>query len=112
MAMKKLLLMTALMGACSSAFAQTPGQITITSGEGIMGKVTAVSKDSLTVARLAGGDPVTVKIGENTRILKDRQAVKLEEIKPEAIVFVRGKLTGNTMDAMVVGVVPVEMVQR
>ena len=111
--MKKILLMTVLMGACFAAvWAQTPERVTIAPGEGMVGKVTAVSKDSLTVSRLAGGEPVTVKVGENTRILKDRQAVKLEEIKTDEIVFVRGKLTGNTVDAMVVGVVPGEMVQR
>src|SRR6478752_304439 len=111
--MKKILLMMALLGACSaSVWAQTPERVTIAPGEGMVGKVTAVSKDSLTVVRLVGGETVTVKVGESTRILKNRQAVKLEEIKTDEIVFVRGKLTGNTLDAMVVGVVPEEMVQR
>jgi len=81
-------------------------------GENVVGKVTSISKDSLMVAPLMGGDPVTIKIGENTRVMKDRQPVKLDEIKVDEIVFARGELKNNTMQAGVVGVVNGDMIQR
>src|SRR5262249_42358645 len=42
---------------------------------------------------------------------KDRQPAKLEDIKTDEIVFARGKLNGNAMEAAVVGVVNPEMMQ-
>jgi hypothetical protein len=81
-------------------------------GETVVGKVTAVSKDSLVVAPLTGGAPVTVKIGDNTRISKERQPVKLEEIKTDDVVFARGELKDNVMQAAGVGVVNPQMIQR
>jgi hypothetical protein len=114
MAMRKVLLITALAGACfAAAYAQTPERtVMMPPGDNVAGKVTAVSKDSLTIAPLAGGEPVTVKIGENTRIIKERQPAKLEEIKTDETVFARGKLNGNVMEAAMVGVINPEMVQR
>ena len=47
--------------AAAAAFAQMPP------GQTVIGKVTAVSKDSITVAPMSGGDPVVVKVGDNTR---------------------------------------------
>lgn len=81
-------------------------------GEGVMGKVTAVTKDSITVAPAKGGDAVVVKIGDNTRIFKDRQPIKLTEIKVDDMVFARGQLSGNTLQAVMLGVMNPEMVQR
>jgi hypothetical protein len=81
-------------------------------GENVVGKVTAVSKDSLTVAPLTGGEPVTIKIGESTRVMKERQPAKLEDIKVDEMVFARGKLSGNSMEAAIVSVVNPEMIQR
>lgn len=81
-------------------------------GENVIGKVTAVSKDSLTVSPLMGGEPVTVKVSETTRVMKDRQPFKLEDIKVDEMVFARGDLKNNVMQAAVVGVVNPEMVQR
>jgi hypothetical protein len=114
--MKKLWLAAILL---SASYALAQGQIqiqerggTMPPGENVVGKVTAVSKDSLTVAPLTGGEPVTVKIGESTRVMKERQPAKLEEIKVDETVFVRGKLSGNTMEAAIVGVVNPEMIQR
>ncbi|HEV2992086.1 MAG TPA: DUF5666 domain-containing protein [Candidatus Angelobacter sp.] len=81
-------------------------------GEMVAGKVTSVNKDFLTVAPLNGGDPITVKIGANTRINKQRQPIKLEEIKVDDVVFVRGQINGNTVEASMVGIVSPEMAQR
>ncbi|HEY6307066.1 MAG TPA: DUF5666 domain-containing protein [Candidatus Angelobacter sp.] len=81
-------------------------------GETVLGKVTSASKDSLVVAPLAGGDAVTVKVSDITRVTKDRQPIKLTDIKMNDVVFVRGQLSGGTMAAAMVGVVNPEMVQR
>jgi hypothetical protein len=81
-------------------------------GDNVVGKVTSVAKDSLVVAPLMGGDPVTIKVGDNTRVTKDRQPYKLQDIKTDEIVFARGTMKNNVMDAAVVGVVNPQMVQR
>src|SRR5581483_3807091 len=113
--MRNMLLVAALLGA---SFVAAPAQVqerggrNLPPGETVVGKVTAVSKDSLTVSPMQGGDAVTVKIGENTRVTKERQPVKLEDIKKDDAVFVRGKLNGNVMDAAIVGVMNPEMLQR
>src|SRR5262249_54013420 len=80
--------------------------------ENVFGKVTSVNKDSITVTPNAGGDALTVKVSDGTRIMKDRQPAKLADIKVDDSVFVHGKLNGNTMDAAILGVVPPEMAQR
>lgn len=113
--MRNMLLVAALLGA---SFVPAPAQVqersgrNLPPGESVFGKVTAVSKDSLTVSPMQGGDAVTVKVGENTRVTKERQPVKLEDIKTDDAVFVRGKLNGNVMDAAIVGVMSPEMLQR
>lgn len=113
--MRNMLLVAALLGV---SFVAAPAQVqerggrNLPPGETVVGKVTAVSKDSLTVAPMQGGDAVTVKIDENTRVTKERQPVKLADIKTDDAVFVRGKLNGNVMDAAIVGVMNPEMLQR
>jgi hypothetical protein len=92
--------------------AQEHGGMAASAGDNVVGKVTAVSKDSLTVSPLMGGDPVTVKVSENTRVSKDRQPSKLEDIKVDETVFARGELKNNIMQAALVGVVNPEMIQR
>lgn len=81
-------------------------------GETVAGKVESVTKDSLVITPLAGGDPVTVKVGENTRVMKERQPVKLDAIKIGDAVFARGELNGKVVDARIVGVISPEMMQR
>src|ERR1700730_15024606 len=81
-------------------------------GEQIVGKVTSVNKDFLTVTPLTGGEPVTIKIGANTRVTKQRQPIKVDEIKVDEIVFARGQINGNAVEAGMVSVIPPEMVQR
>jgi hypothetical protein len=78
----------------------------------IAGKVTEVGKDSLVIAPLSGGDAVTVKINADTRVNKQRQPIKLEEIKKEDVVFVRGEKKDSIVQATMVGVVPPEIAER
>jgi len=110
--MKKLLLIFALVSATLAAQPQERQRMNMSSGEMVLGKVTAVSKDSITVAPVMGGGPVTIKVGEATRVLKERQPAKLEDVKIDDMVFARGKLNGNSMDAAMVGVVNPEVIQR
>ena len=81
-------------------------------GDSVAGKVTAVTADSVTIAPMNGGDPVTVKTGENTRIMKQREPIKLSDIKVNDAVVARGHLAGTSMDAFMVVVVNPEMLQR
>jgi hypothetical protein len=81
-------------------------------GESVIGKVTAKTKDSLTITPMTGGDPITVQTSETTRVTKERQPFKFEDIKIDEVVFARGELKSNTMQAAMVGVVNPEMVQR
>jgi hypothetical protein len=81
-------------------------------GGNVVGKVTSTGKDSLVVSPLAGGDAVTVMISNTTRVIKDRQPIKLSDIKTNEMVFARGQPNGGTMAAAVVGVVSPEMAQR
>src|SRR5262249_10556154 len=92
------------------SLAQGPGQTR--PGENVVGKVPAVGKDSITVAPMAGGDPVTIKAGDSARIFKDREPIKLSDIKVDDTVFARGQLAGTSMDAFIVAVMNPEMVQR
>jgi len=81
-------------------------------GEMVVGKVTSVNKDFLTVVPLSGGEPITIKIGANTRVTKQRQPIKVEDIKVDEIVFARGQINGTAVEAGMVGVVSPEMAQR
>ncbi|PYP92771.1 MAG: hypothetical protein DMG65_02995 [Candidatus Angelobacter sp. Gp1-AA117] len=81
-------------------------------GDMVVGKVTAVNGDSITIAPLAGGNPVTVKVSDNTRVSKERQPARISDIKTDETVFARGTLNGNSLDARMVAVVNPEMVQR
>jgi Domain of unknown function (DUF5666) len=111
--MKKLLLLAILSLSFFSTFAQTQGQGPMrVPGENVVGKVTAVGKDSVTIAPARGGDPVIVKVGDSTRIFKDRQPIKISEIKVDDMVFARGQLAGNTLQAGIMGVINPEMAQR
>lgn len=95
-----------------SAQVRERGGMNLPPGENVIGKVTAIAKDSLTIAPMMGGDPVTVKVSETTRVTKERQPFKFEDIKIDEVVFARGELKNNTMQAAIVGVVNPEMVQR
>jgi hypothetical protein len=114
--MKKSALMVLVLGfAFALAAAQDQGQGPGSMrgpGDGVAGKVTAVGKDSITITPIRGGDAIVVKVGDNTRISKERQPVKLSDITVGDTVFARGSLDGNTMQAGGVRVVNPEMAQR
>jgi hypothetical protein len=92
--------------------AQERGGRNMPAGENVFGKVTAVSKDSLTVSRQQGGEAITVKVSDTTRVSKSRQPIKLEEIKVDDTIFARGEIKSGVMQAMAVAVVDPEMAQR
>ena len=94
------------------ASAQQQERMNMPPGDNVVGKVTAVSKDSLTLAPLMGGDAVTVKVSDTSRVVKDRQPFKFEQIKVDDVIFARGELKNNSMQAAVVSVVNPEMIQR
>ena len=108
--------MVCLMAIMAVAFlhasAQPQERMNLPPGDNVVGKVTAVSKDSLTVAPMMGGDAVTVKVSDTTRVLQNRQPFKLEQIKVDDVIFARGELKNNSMQAAVVSVVNPEMIQR
>jgi hypothetical protein len=116
--MHRILVLTALLGfglAPAMLHAQTQdgsGGRNFPPGENVVGKVTSTGKDSLVVAPLAGGDAVTVKVGDTTRVTKERQPIKLSDIKTNDMVFARGQLSGTAMTAAIVGVITPEMAQR
>ena len=94
------------------ASAQPQERMNMPPGDNVVGKVTAVDKDSLTVAPLTGGDAVKVKVSDTTRVAKERQPFKFEQIKVDDVIFARGELKDNAMQATVVSVVNPEMIQR
>lgn len=96
----------------ASAQMQEQGGRTMPPGENMIGKVTAVSKDSLTIAKLEGGESVTIKVSDATRVTRSRQPIKLEEIKVDETIFARGELKSGVMQAAMVAVVNPEMAQR
>jgi Domain of unknown function (DUF5666) len=110
--MKRIVLLITLLGLMPAlAQPQEPSARNRPPGDNVVGKVTSIAKDSLVLAPLTGGDPVTVKIGDNTRVVKDRQPIKFADIKTDEIVFARGNLKDNVMEAGMVGVVNPQMVQ-
>lgn len=82
------------------------------SGGFVVGKVTGVAKDSVTVAPRAGGDAVTVKVSESTRIFKERQPISLADVKVGDTVFARGQLNDEALEAAILGVITPEMAER
>lgn len=105
-------LLTMMAAVFLHASAQPQERMNMPPGDNVVGKVTAVGKDSLTIAPLMGGDVVTVKVSDTTRVAKDRQPFKFEQIKVDDVVFARGELKNNSMQAAVVSVVNPEMIQR
>ena len=113
--MKKSLLLCLAAGLCvAAAFAQDQeqGPMRMPPGASVAGKVTAVDNGSITVTPANGGAAVTVKVSDSTKIFKERQPVKLSDIKVNDTVFARGQLNGNSMDAAMLAVVNPEMIQR
>ena len=59
-------------------------------GQPLLGKITAISKGSMELAR-PDGTATTVKLTDKTEYRKDRQAAKLADFKVGDLVFVRGE---------------------
>jgi hypothetical protein len=59
-------------------------------GQPLLGKITAINKGSLELAK-PDGATVAVKITDKTEYRKDRQSAKLEDFKIGDMVFVRGE---------------------
>ena len=93
----------------SQVIVQGPG---MPPGDNIVGKVTAITKDSLTVAPVTPGDPITIKVSDSTRFIKERQPATMQDVKVGDTIFARGPLSGQSMQAAVVGVVNPEMLQQ
>jgi len=81
-------------------------------GDTVLGKVISVAKDSLVVTPLSGGDPITIHVSDGTRLIKERQPIKLNDIKSNDLVFARGEIKGLAMTATIVTVPNPEMVER
>lgn len=88
-----------------------PSGANLPPGDNVVGKVTSASKDALIITPLAGGDPITVKSGENTRVMKERQPAKVEDVKTDDIIFARGELKNNVMQAERIAIVNPQMVR-
>src|SRR5215471_13303881 len=99
MSMKKLISIFAMLALGTlAAFAQGPGQMP--PGQNVVGKVTAVGKDSITVAPIMGGDPGTVNVGDTTRVINEPQPVKPSDVNAAQTAFAREKVDGITRDAV------------
>jgi len=99
--------------------ASQTAQREILPGDRVFGTVTAVGKDSVTISPQGGSGPnddfktpVTINVSDNTRIHRQRDAIKLNEIKKGDTVYAVGHRAGNTVQATMLGVFPSEMVVR
>ena len=63
-------------------------------GQGIFGKITAISKGTVEVAKM-DGSTATAKITDKTEFRKDRQSAKLEDFKVGDMVMVRTDDSGG-----------------
>jgi len=63
-------------------------------GQGLFGKITAINKGSLELAK-PDGTTATVKISDQTQFRKDRQSAKLEDFKVGDVVMVRTDDSGG-----------------
>jgi len=113
------LLLTLLPLGLTAQTADPSAQEKAANGDRILGKVTAVGRDSVTITPLGGNDPavgsknpVTIKISDTTRLTKQREPIKLHDIKTGDSVFAAGRRDGDTIQASIVGVVPAEMAER
>jgi hypothetical protein len=112
--MKRALLFASILGSFVMAVAQPQdrGGRNFPPGEAVAGKVTSITKDSLVIEPMAGGNSITVKLADGARVSKDRQLIKFEEIKAGDVVFVRGELSNGAIQARAVNVLNPQMVER
>jgi len=72
-------------------------------GQPLVGKITAINKGSLGLAK-PDGTTVTVKTTDKTEYHKDRQGAKLEDFKVGDMVFVRGEENADhSVTALLIG---------
>jgi hypothetical protein len=114
-----LLLMVAVVALPTAVLAQDEqdgprqGGMTFAGGQMVRGTVTATSADHLTV-KTEAGEVYQVALWANTRLTKDRQPVKLADIKVGDAVGAMGVLDPptKTVHAVFVGVVDAEQVKK
>jgi uncharacterized protein DUF5666 len=80
-------------------------------GQMLVGKATAINKDSVVIAPATGGNPVTVQIGETTRIMQAREPAKLSDLKVGQTLICRGELNKDSMQASFISIAPPQMAQ-
>jgi hypothetical protein len=89
------------------------GRPAFAGGQMVRGTVTAVAADQLTV-KTDEGDVYKVAVSENTRVMKDRQPIKVAEIKAGDGVGAMGVLDAptKTVHAVFVAVIDAEQVKK
>lgn len=97
--------------ACLAQAQQPPADHQVPPGQVLVGKATVINKDSVVIAPVTGGGPVTVKIGDATRIIQAREPAKLSDIKVGQTLICRGELTKDSMQAAFVSIAPPQMAQ-
>ena len=115
----KLLLVAALVALPTMVLAQDEqdgprqGGVAFAGGQMVRGTVTAMSADHLTV-KTEAGEVYQVALSANTRLTKDRQPVKVADIKVGDAVGAMGVLDAptRTVHAVFVGVIDAEQVKK
>jgi hypothetical protein len=89
------------------------GGVSFAGGQMVRGTVTATTADHLTV-KTEAGDIYQVAISANTRVTKERQPLKLADIKPGDGVGAMGVLdpATKTVHAVFVGVIDAEQIKK
>jgi hypothetical protein len=89
------------------------GRVTFAGGQMVRGTVTAVGADQLTV-KTEEGDVYQVAVSANTRLMKDRQPVKMAGIKAGDGVGAMGVMDAptKTVHAVFVAVIDAEQVKK
>ncbi|HTC76675.1 MAG TPA: hypothetical protein VK684_13930 [Edaphobacter sp.] len=89
------------------------GGVAFAGGQMVRGTVTATAADHLTV-KTEAGEVYQVALSANTRLTKDRQPVKVADIKVGDAVGAMGVLDAptNTVHAVFVGVIDAEQVKK
>jgi hypothetical protein len=118
---KLLLFVTTMTLSTMSLMAQAPqqsddergGGVSFAGGQMVRGTVTAIAADHLTV-KTEAGDVYQVAISANTRVTKERQPLKLTDIKAGDGVGAMGVLdpATKTVHAVFVGVIDAEQIKK
>ena len=112
--MKRILLMVSLaLVLCASAGVAGAQVMSAAGGQLVRGTVTAVSAEKLTV-KTETGEVYDVVAGSNSRLMKDRQPVKMTEFKVGESVFAAGQMdvATKTLHALIVSAVDAEQEKK